>query len=107
MITRQQLIDAVISYWAADNEKEVIEYITSWNTIFDYSDWVLDIQMIITELWLSFYISELIEYWTIAYQERQLLDWEYRLFHLGNLTMNYESIEELIDELNKFEEQCI
>lgn len=104
MITRKQLIDATISCWAADNEEEVIEYITSLNNTFDYEDITNAIQMIITELELSFYISELSSYWAIAYYE-YYKDWEYGIIHIGNPNMTYNSIEELVDELNKFEHE--
>ena len=102
MITRKQLIDATISCWEADNEEEVIEYITSLNKTFDYEDITNAIQMIITELELSFYIAELSSYWAIAYYE-YYEDWEYGIIHIGNPNMTYNSIEELVDELNKFE----
>lgn len=106
MITRKQLIDATISCWAADNEEEVIEYITSLHTVFDYEDRTNAIQMIINELQLSFYVSELCSYWTIAYHE-YYKDWEYRIIHIGNPDIVYNSVEELLDELNKFENEYI
>lgn len=104
MITRKQLINAVISCWAANNEEEVIEYITSLNNTFDYEDAINAIQMIITKLELSFYISELSSFWAIAYYEHRK-DWEYRIIHIGNPNMCYNSVEELVDEFNKFEHE--
>lgn len=104
MITREQLIEAFIKELSEETLEESLESFNEW---LDYSVKIESIQSIINELWLSFWINELVLYGTIAYYENKNEEWAYRINHIWTPAMQYDSIDELLNELNKFEEQCI
>jgi hypothetical protein len=106
MIKREQLIEAWMDITSENTPEEFEKLIWDWLNTHYYSDVLEYLQLIINELWLSFWINELWEYGTIAYQEWQAADWERRINHIWNVAMQYDSIDKLLEELNKFEEQC-
>ena len=95
MITIEQLIEAFINEISEETLEECLDI---FNNLFDHEDKIDSLQWIISELNLSFYIRELVQYWLIAYYEK----WD-TIIHIGNPEMVYDSINDLLQELNAFE----
>lgn len=98
MITREKLIEVWMDCTWTDTPEEFEELILEWLSTHYYSDVIEYLQNIITKLELSFWIEELIDWWTIAYYESNK-----RIIHIWDMSMSYDSIDELLNELNEFE----
>lgn len=98
MITREKLIEVLSRIFSENTEEKITDELKDMNIFLDYSDKIETFQDIITNLKLSFNISELSDWWTIAYYEKNK-----RIIHIWDMNMSYESIDELLNELNTFE----
>ena len=103
MITREQLIKEFLNELS---EEDIYIALYEFNELW-YWCRIEALSYIIDKLNLSFKIDELLNYWAIAYQEWEAANWEYRINHLWDLDMEYNTIDKLLEELNYFEEQCI
>ena len=98
MITREQLIEVWMDVTWEDTPEAFEWIIWNWLNVYYYSDVVEYLQYIIHKLKLNFRIEELNNYWTISYYEK----WD-KIIHIWDMKMEYESIDELLTELNTFE----
>ena len=99
MITREQLVTIWMDVTWTDTEQEFEELISKWLDTHYYSDVLEYMQLIVEKLWLSFWIEELSNKWAIAFYEK----WN-TIIHIGYPDMSYDSINDLLHELNTFED---
>ena len=75
------------------------EYIKVCNKELDYDDILDDYQQLIWNANYSFWISNLVWIWTIAFYH----DKNWNIHSIWKFYFNYETVEELVEELNRLE----
>lgn len=75
------------------------EYIKVCDEELDYDDILEDYQQLIDNSDYSFWISNLVWEWTIVYYH----DKNWNIHSMWTFCFNYETVEELVEELNRLE----